>query len=522
VCYDAAAIAETPVQSMSNYDLVIAGAGSAGSVIAARVTEDARKRVLLIEAGPDYPDRASLPEDLVDGDKNSLVAHDWGFIYQPTPRNRDTIPLPRGKVTGGSSAVNTAIALRGQAEDYDEWAGRGCPEWAWSKCLPAFIRLESDQDIVNELHGRDGPIPIRRYPREELVPFQRAFLDACAALGYPECPDHNDPRTTGYGPHPMNKQGRLRVSTALAYLMPARSRPNLTVRPRTHVRRVVIERGRVTGIEVETDGAAETIEARHVLLAAGAVQSPAVLVRSGVGPRETLKRLGVAVVKDAPGVGARLLDHPGSMVVLAPKPGVASDDQPMIQTTLRYTAAGSDEFNDMQLEPLSFVQRLGEGPPVMGLAAVVEKPHGHGKLVFDSADPMRQPRIEPHFLENEWDLERMVEGIEIALRAAETDAVRSVAGDIIRPKPHQRCDRENLRAWTGRHTGSGYHPSGTAPMGDASDPLAVADQYGRVFGVEGLLIADASIMPAVPRANTNIPTIMIGERFGEWLREDAI
>ncbi len=531
-----------------DYDLVICGAGSAGGVIAARATANPRLRVLLIEAGPDYAGLDTLPDDLQNGHHNSVRDHDWGFVYQPTPVIRPDVHLPRGKVTGGSSSVNTAIALRGQAEDYDEWAARGLPEWAWAKCLPAFIRLETDQDFgiagssgfaggnegSSALHGGAGPIPIRRCRDDELVPFQLASMRACAALGYPRCPDHNDPTTTGWGPHPMNKQGRLRVGVLLTYLAQARGRPNLTIRPRTHVRRVVIRDGRVAGLEVETDGAIETIDCRKVLLAGGAIQSPAMLVRSGIGPRAVLERLGVTVVRDAPGVGARLLDHPGASVTLIPKPGVCDWDQPLIQTTLRYTAAGSDELNDMQLEPLSFIQRRieddgspglgraagagGERLLLMGLAAVVEKPHGCGRLLFESADPHAQPAIQPELLKHEWDLERMVEGLELALRLAETDKIRAVTEGIYRPRPEVARDRDALRAWARRACGSGYHPSGTTPMGPADDPLAVVDQHGRVYGVEGLHVADAGIMPTIPRANTNIPTIMIGERFGEWFR----
>lgn len=512
-----------------DYDLVICGAGSAGGVIAARATENPRLRVLLIEAGPDYPDLATTPDDLQNGHHNSVRDHDWGFVYQPAERIRPDVPLPRGKVTGGSSSVNTAIALRGQAEDYDEWAARGLPEWSWVKCLPAFIRLETDQDITSELHGTSGPIPIRRYRDDELTPFQRAAMRGCAALGYPFCPDHNNPTTTGWGPHPMNKQGRLRMGVLLTYLAQARRRPNLTIRPRTLVRRVVIREGRVAGLEVETDGASETITCRKVVLCGGAIQTPGMLVRSGIGPRAVVERLGVPVVRDAPGVGARLWDHPAASIALLPKPGLCDANHPLIQTTLRYTATGSDLFNDMQLEPLSFIQRgvggLGaaHGSSLyFGLAAVVEKPFGHGRLMFASADPHAYPVIQTDFLKDARDLERLVEGLEIALRLAETGDVRAVSEGVYRPRPEIAASREGLREWVQRACGSGYHPCGTTPMGVPEDPLAVVDQYGRVYGVAGLHVADAGIMPTIPRANTNIPTIMIGERFGEWFREGAL
>ena len=510
---------------MADWDLVVVGAGSAGGVIATRVTEDPKKRVLLLEAGPDYAKPDDVPEDLRNGHHNSIVKHDWGFTYQPHASSRSDVPLPRGKVVGGSSAVNTCIALRGQPEDYNEWARLAGPEWAWEKCLPAFIRLETDQDFDNELHGRDGPLPLRRYRPDELVPFQRAFLEACRSLGYPECPDHNDPVTTGFAPLPMNKQdGKWRVSVAAAYLLPARFRENLTIRAHTLIRRIVISRGRVAGVEVERDGAIETIAAKRVLLAAGSIQTPAILVRSGIGPKETLESLGIGVVRDAL-VGRRLWDHPATLVALKPKPGVANFDQPMIQTTMRYTATGSDEFNDMQLEPISYLQRLdySDGSQIaVGIAPVVEKTHGHGRLTFTSAEPGAQPVIQSDFLNDETDVERMLEGIGIALRVAQAPTVQELTDHMIWPREEIAGDRELLRDWIQRACGSGYHPCGTAPMGAPDDPYAVVDQYGRVYGVEGLFVADASIMPTVPRANTNIPTIMIGERFGEWLREDAI
>jgi choline dehydrogenase len=303
--------------------------------------------------------------------------------------------------------------------------------------------------------------------------------------------------------------------------MPVRNRPNLEIRPNTHVVRVVISGGKATGIEIETDGVRETIDGNRIVLCAGSIQSPPILVRSGIGPRDVLERLGISLVREAP-VGARLFDHPATLIGLVPKPDIAATDQPIIQTTLRYTARGSEHENDMQLEPNSFVGRGEPDELLVGLAPVVEKTRGHGRLVFESADPYAQPKIQSDFLNDEWDEERMMEGIDIALKLCETPEIRGLTQGIVWPREDVIEDREKLRGWAHRASGSGYHPCSTAPMGPEDDEGAVVDQYGRVYGVGGLFVADASIMPSVPRANINIPTIMLGERFGEWLREQLI
>ncbi|MDP9238919.1 MAG: GMC family oxidoreductase N-terminal domain-containing protein [Chloroflexota bacterium] len=501
-----------------DYDLIVVGAGSGGSVVAARISEDPRIRVMLLEAGPDYPNIEALPEDLRNVNHGSFFDHDWGLQYTPTSTSRTT-PFARGRVTGGSSAVNTAIALRGVPADYDEWATLGNPRWSWEKVLPAFIELETDLDFDAPYHGKSGPLPIRRHTRDELVPYQAAFLDACQELGYPECPDHNDPASTGYGPHPMNKKGTLRISTAIAYLAPARDRANLHIRADTDVNRVMFHDGSVSGVEVRMGGVTARINAPHVVLACGAVHTPAVLVRSGIGPRDVLDRLGVAVQHEAAGVGQHMQDHPAIGPTLVPRDGVADWDQPVIQTTMRYTATGSDDVNDMQLEPLSFMHIAG-GRLLMGLAACVFKSYSFGHLEFDSADIDAKPRLHMEYLSDERDYIKLVDGVRRAIGLCETRAISSVSEGVRRPTNAELADPALLEPWIRRNSGTGAHPSCTARMGPAGDPSAVVDELGRVYGVHGLRIADASIMPRVPSANTNVPTIMIGERIADFLRED--
>ncbi len=254
---------------------VIVGAGSSGCVIAARVSERGDRDVLLVEAGPDHG--AHIPDDLRDGTRNSMRAHDWGYTHRPSRAQWLPFPLPRGRVVGGSSAVNTCIALRGVPADYDEWAARGLPEWAWSECLPAFKRLERDLDLDTDdaVHGRDGPLPIRRHGPDELVPWQAAFVDAARALGFAAVRDHNHPDAEGVGPHAMNKIDGVRQSAAMAWLTPAvRARENLRVLPNTLAHKVLFERGRVVGVELETQGVRRTVRCRRVVLCAGALASP--------------------------------------------------------------------------------------------------------------------------------------------------------------------------------------------------------------------------------------------------------
>lgn len=499
-------------------DIIVVGAGSAGCAIAARASEDPHRRVLLLEAGPDYTDLTTTPWDLTNGHNNSYTDHDWGFRYQPTRGNE--VFFPRGRVVGGSSAVNTGIALRGMPEDHQEWADAGNHEWSWDKVLPAFRRLERDLDFPDApYHGDAGPISIRRYRPAELLPQHQAFLATASELGYPDCPDANDPDSFGAGPQPMNKLGRLRVSCAIGYLASARLRDNLEIRANASVRRLIVENGRCRGVEVDyADGRSESLRAKLVVLSAGAIMSPTLMLRSGIGPAAQLSGLGIEVLADVPGVGKNLCDHPAMSVVCSVRDATLIDyDTPLIQTILRYTAEGSDKRNDLQIEQLSFAGRAG-APARFAIAAVLEYQYGRGELKLRSADPTDPPIIDNRFCEDPRDASRLVGCLKDTLAFTRSGPLADMIEDISFPDPARGLDDETLSALCRRFSGSGYHPCGTVKMGPAADPLAVVSQYGCAHGIDQLVVADASIMPAVPRANTNLTSIMIGEKVGEWLR----
>ena len=501
------------------YDVIIVGAGSAGCAIAARVSEDPNLRVALLEAGPDYPDLA-LPDDLINSHNNSYSAHDWGFRYEPTSGRSDR--FPRGKVVGGSSAVNTTIALRGMPEDYDEWAALGNDGWGWSDVLPAFRRLERDLDFPDApYHGDSGPISIRRYPHDELLPQHQAFLATAEDLGYPSCADANEPYGEGAGPHPMNKLGRLRVSGAVGYLAAARVRPNLDILPKRLVSRVIVTGGRCTGVEILTeDGGIQVLSGRLVILSAGALMTPCILWRSGIGASEDLDSLGVDAVRVLPGVGRNLSDHPALSVLCEVKdPGLIDFDAPIIQTILRYTAPGSDKRNDLQIEQISFAGRPG-GAPMFLIAPVLEYQYGRGRLSLDSPDPRAAPRVENRFCEDTRDLDRLAGCVMDTLAFTRTGALADMIEGVRFPDPARGTDLEDIKGLCRKFAGSGYHPCGTARMGPQEDPMAVVDPRGRCHGVEQLVVADAAIMPFVPRANTNLTCFMIGEKIGEWVRTE--
>jgi choline dehydrogenase len=504
-----------------DYDDIVVGAGSSGATLASRLSEDSGRSVLLLEAGPDYPAVEQSPDDLLHT-WISAGPHDWGMVAKATADRE--INYPRGKVTGGSSAVNGHIALRGTPEDFDEWAAWGNSEWSFAKVLPYYRKLENDQDVQGDFHGGNGPIWIERPRAETWQPINSAFYDACREFGYAEVSDHNDPTSTGVGPWPRNRRDGIRISTAIGYLNPARHRLNLTIRPFCNTHRVIVEGGRATGVEVECGGTIQTIRARRVTLSAGAINSPAIMMRSGIGSRAELEALGIKSVIDLPGVGHNLIDHVLVPVVANPRAGVPHDSKVTNPIGIRYTASGSNEFNDMQMYIFTYFDSslwvgsvLDLPVPSVAVTPGLQRPRARGRVSLRSADADVPAVIDLNYLGDPEDLRRMVDGVRIAWRLMNSSRFAPYVKDFVSVTPEMVESDSAIAEFVRNNCGTIYHPTSTAMMGPKSDRAAVVDQYFRVHGVEGLRVVDASVMPNIVRANTNLTCIMMGERAADWI-----
>ncbi len=504
------------------YDDIVVGAGSAGAVLAARLSEDPARSVMLIEAGADYPGVEQTPADLLHT-WISAGPHDWGLVAKATGDRE--IAYPRGKVTGGCSAVNGHIALRGTPEDFDEWAAWGNSEWGFAQVLPYYRKLENDRDAQGDFHGTSGPIWIERPRAETWQPINRAFNEACREMGYAEVWDQNDPRSTGVGPWPRNRRDGIRISTAIGYLNPARHRLNLTIRPFSNTHRVVIEGGRAIGVEVECGGVVQTLRGRRVTLSAGAINSPAILMRSGIGGRGELGALGIETVVDQPAVGRNLIDHVLVPVVANPAPGVPHDVNVTNPIGIRYTASGSSEFNDMQMYIFTFFDKslwvgseLDLPVPSIAVTPGLQRPRARGRVSLRSADPNVPADIDLNYVGHPEDMRRMVEGVRIAWRLMNSARFAPYVKEFVGITREIVASDSATADFVRNNCGTIYHPTSTVKMGPDSDKEAVVDQYCRVRGVQGLRVVDASVMPNIVRANTNLTCIMMGERAAEWMK----
>ena len=524
------------------FDYVVVGAGTAGCVLAARLSEDRKNTVCLIEAGgEDRHPFIQIPAAVAAAIGRPQL--NWRFMTVPQPQlNNRRIPLPRGHVIGGSGSINGMVYFRGQPKDFDDWAAMGNPGWSYREVLPYFIRSENNDSYVDSpYHGHDGPIRVSHIPK--LNPMIPAFLEAMHSLGFKRCDDFNGPDPEGYGPRQGTIRDGRRDSTAVAYLRPARTRGNLEVLTDALVTRAIVEGGRATGVEVQRAGRTQLVNARReVVICAGAVQSPQILMLSGIGDGEALRALGMEVRHALPGVGANYHDHLAAGILMemsnSDSYGISLRSLPRgMWNILEYalfqrgpfasnvfeanafirSTTGLDRpdlqivFQPARRNPGTFPLPLGHG---FALSVVYLYPKSRGRVSLASPDPHAAPNADPNLLGDPADLAPMLRGLELSRRIIAAPSLARYRGVEVQPGPAAQ-GAEALTDYVRRVAATVHHPVGTCRMG--RDPQAVVDAELRVHGIAGLRVVDASIFPRVVGGNTNAVVVMVAEKAADMM-----
>lgn len=529
-----------------HYDVIVIGAGSTGAVLAARLSERSERSVLLLEAGPAYLSLAEIPSDILEPSTTpaTIPGHpaNWGMVGALQPGLR--LPVPRGKVIGGSSSVNGTYYIRGTRADFDEWADKGFTAWSYDRVLPFFKKSESDLDYRGCDHGIDGPVHVQRSPANRAPAFTEAFTAASLSMGFDEEPDKNSGGVGGVGPVPMNVAKGIRISTAVAYLLPHVARTNLTVAGDTFVRRVIVNKGCAVGVEVEVGNETKIINGAQVIISAGALRSPHLLMLSGIGPADQLHANGITVIRELRGVGQNLTDHPELVANYSlsqpfePSPGLGPftsalqwkvDDSdggadaeilPFLRTTKSMMGAQSAVFR----RPLQTLKALrGTSPRAIsnqvrskGMGSVVlglQREKSRGEVRIASPDPHVDPVISYRFLDEAVDRQRMRDVVTVFADLFHSEPMRKIG---VRTLDLGHADVNSdlaLDKWIAAHLLIAGHATSTCRMGAPDDDMAVVDQTGQVHGVDNLRVVDTSIWPQAPSRGPNATAVMTGEKI---------